>query len=79
LISHAHITQEWWLIANTAMTENQIFLQHKLTLHILQIEHMNTTIILGQKEGRCSSPLKLGHARFEPQPPTNHYTMPHPL
>jgi hypothetical protein len=35
MISNAHITQEWKkLIATTAMTENKIFLQHKLTLHI---------------------------------------------
>ena len=39
LISNAHITQEWQLIVNTAMTENQrfFFLQQKLTLHTLQI------------------------------------------
>jgi hypothetical protein len=43
LISNAHITQEWQLIGNTAMAENPRFLQQKLKLHILQIEHMNTT------------------------------------
>jgi hypothetical protein len=37
LISNSNITQEWPLIVNTAMTENQRFLRHKLTLHILQI------------------------------------------
>jgi hypothetical protein len=37
LNSNAHITQEWQLIVSTAMTENQRFLQQKLTLHILQI------------------------------------------
>ena len=37
LISNAHSTQEWNLIVNTDMTENQRFLQQKLTLYILQI------------------------------------------
>jgi hypothetical protein len=37
LISNAHLTQEGHLIANTAVTENQRFLQQKLTLLILQI------------------------------------------
>jgi hypothetical protein len=37
LISNAHRTQEWQPIVNTAMTKIQIFLQQKLTLHILQI------------------------------------------
>jgi hypothetical protein len=33
-MSNAHITQEWQLIVNTAITENQMFLQHKLTWHL---------------------------------------------
>ncbi len=69
MIPNAHITQEWQVIVNTAMTETQRFLQHKLTFDILQIEHMNKTLIWGQKEERCSVSLKPGHARFEPQPP----------
>jgi len=37
LISDAPITQEWQLIVNAAVTENQRCLQQKLTIDILQI------------------------------------------
>jgi hypothetical protein len=37
LISNAHRPQEWQPIVNTTMTKIQIFLQQKLTLHILQV------------------------------------------
>jgi hypothetical protein len=40
LISNAHITQEWQLIVNTAMTENQRFFTTEIDIaHITNITH----------------------------------------
>ena len=40
LIKNAHITQEWQLIVNTAMTENQRFFTTEIDIaHITNITH----------------------------------------
>ena len=87
MISNAHITQEWQLIVNTAMTENQRFFTTEIDIaHITNITHEHNYNLRSERREmkfpKKSWPLQdlnSGMASCIVDIGANHYAIPHPL